>query len=113
MVSLEEVIKRSGVSTEYLERECPKEDVINLLGYIPTNWKLTGAHLGLSGKDLSDIDEENKKVENKRLTTLYKWKSKFAFKATYYELVKAFHESGENEESLRLCEYLASKDPGL
>ena len=105
--TLKDLIARSGVRD--IDKECSDEDIL-AFGDFCDPWKQVGLHLGLTEAQLSAIDEENRTVSLKRLAVLQKWKSRFAFRATYRALVNALLKCEKTDEARKVCNTLAQKE---
>ena len=106
-LTLEDLIARSGVKN--INKECTDEDIL-AFGDFCDPWQLVGVFLGLDTAQLSAIDEDNRTVSLKRLGTLQKWKSRFAFNATYRVLINALLRCGKADRALKVCQILAQKE---
>ena len=52
---------------------------------------------------MEDIEDDNRRAEQKRLAMLKKWHNKFTHKATYLALVQALANSGKNSQAADVC----------
>ena len=106
-LTLEDLIAKSGVKN--VNRECTDGDIL-AFGDFCDPWRQVGMYLGLDSAELSAIDEDNRTVSLKRLGTFQKWKSKFAFNATYRVLITALLKCGKADQALKVCQILAQKE---
>ena len=106
-ITLEQLIVKYGVKN--IDTECTDDDILSL-GDLCDPWNLVGRHLGLTESQLSAIDEDNLKVDLKRLGVLHKWRSLNAFQATYRKLVEALLRCGKVDKALKVCQALAKKE---
>ena len=104
--TLNDLIARSGVRD--IDKECTGEDIL-AFGEFCDPWKEVGLHLGLTEAQLSAINEDNQTVSLKRLAVLQRWKSIFAFRATYRALVKALLKCEKNDAARKVCNIIAQK----
>ena len=74
------------------------------------HWKLIGGRVGLTEADLTAIEGDNRTVEEKRVGMVGKWKSKFAFKATYRALIGALLAEGRSAEAIEACKVIKAAE---
>ena len=101
-ITAEEVAKRAGVSLENLNQEYSDDHIREGLAELCDPWRLTGEYLKLSSAQLNAIDENYKKVEEKRIAVLQRRKED-SFDATYLLLVKAFLAMKKAKQALEVC----------
>jgi hypothetical protein len=106
-LEVEELIARSGVKS--INKECSDEDIL-AFGDICDPWELVGKFLELSEPEISAIAEDNRTASLRRLGVLQKWKSKFAFKATYRVLITALLKCKKADQAWKVCQILAQKE---
>ena len=93
-------------------KEC--SDVVSLdLAKLCVYWKLIGGRIGLTEADLNAVDGDNGTVEEKRVGMLKKWKSKFAYKATYRALIEALLAEGRSAEAIEACKVIKAAEGWL
>ena len=102
-VTEEEIAKRANVSLEKLDQEYSDDDIREGLAELCDQWRLTGKYLKLEEHQLSAIDENNKKVEEKRIAVL-QVKRDQDLDATYLVLVRAFLAMKQAKKALKVCE---------
>jgi len=73
-------------------------------------WRTVAPHL-LEAREIKEVDVDQKYEQEKRHKSLQKWKSKFAFRATYKKLINAFLESARADHAEEVCKLLASLAP--
>ena len=103
-LSVEEVADRASVRLDILSKECSIKPVD--LAKFCVKWKLIGKHLGLTEAEISAVDGDNGTVDEKRVGMLEKWKSTFAFKATYQALIEALLAEGKSAEAIEACKVI-------
>ena len=97
-----EVAKRAGVSLEKLNEEYSDDHIREGLAELCDPWRLTGEYLKLSSPQLNAIEENYKKVEEKRIAVL-RIRKENSFDATYLLLVKAFLAMKKANKALEVC----------
>ena len=111
-LSVEEAANRAGVGLDILSKEC-SDAVSHDLADFCIKWKLIGGRVGLTEADLSAVDGNNGTVEEKRVGMLKKWKSKFAFRATYRALMEALLAEGRCAEAIEACKVIKAAEGWL
>ena len=106
-LTLGDLIAQSGVKD--IDKECSNNDILEF-GDFCDPWELVGRFLGLNEAELSAIAEDNHTVSLRRLGALQKWKSKFAFRATYRVLIDALLKCGKAHQGLQICQIVAQKE---
>ena len=102
--NLLEIITHANTTVESLNRECTKDaTVLQQLADCCHPFKIIGPHLNLEEQEMEDIEDDNRRAEQKRLAMLKKWHKKFAHKATYLVLVQALVNSGKNSQAADVC----------
>ena len=95
-----DIAARVGVSLDSLSSvECSRAVLLDLAKFC-VDWKLIGRRLGLTDAEITAIDSDNKKEEEKRVGMMEKWKDKFAFRATYLVFIKALLAVGMTQGAL-------------
>ena len=106
-VRLNELLNYVGISELVIDQSCSEEH-IKLLS-VSLKWRSVAPHLGLSAADIEEIEFDSKVESERRLKTLQMWKDKYAFKATYKELVKALLTVGNASHAHDVCKLLKSE----
>lgn len=108
-VTLQEVADHIQISMESLKQKCTSEPkVLQRLAECCYPMNIVGLQLGLKGVEISDIQQDSITAEEKRLAMLQKWKSKFAYRATYQVLIEALLACKKNEQATEACRIIAS-----
>ena len=107
-VTVEELIAYVGISADELNKPCSDEHIANISLFL-TNWQRVAPHLGLTETDEEDVEEEEKKTQDKRYKTLRRWKNKYLFKATYRVLVDVFLKLGKANLAEKVCRLLVDE----
>ena len=107
-LSVEEAADRAGLRLDILSKEYSVKPID--LARFCMNWNLIGKHLGLTEADLTAVDGDNRTVEEKRVGILEKWKSKFAFKATYRAFIEALLAEGRCEDAIGACKVIKAAE---
>ena len=105
-LTLEDLIAEYGVKN--IDKECSDEDIL-AFGEFCDPWEEVGKFLGLSPADISAITEDHRTASLRRLGVLQKWKSRFAFKATYRALITALLKCKKADEARKVC-HIAQKE---
>ena len=111
-VTFEELITHVGISPDKLNKPCSDEDIASTSLFL-TNWRTVAPLLGLTETDEEDVEEEGKKMQHKRYSTLQRWKNKYLFKATYRVLVDVFLKLSRADLAERVCKLLVDKGTKL
>ena len=112
-VTVEELVRAVGIDEAKLNERCTQDCLATISTSVGFDWQLAAPHLGLSGTDVDDIEQEGKKEQEKRRKTLEKWIRKYAFKATYRMLVEAFLKISRADQAEEVCRLLISKSGEL
>ena len=105
-LTLEDLIAEFGVKN--IDKECSDEDILAFKDFCDP-WEEVGTALRLSAADISAIAEDHRIASLRRLGVLQKWKSKFAFKATYRALITALLECNKGDKARQVYRILAQK----
>ena len=70
------------------------------------DWKGAARYLKLNDSEVNAVESDGRDKQDKRHKTLHKWKSKFAFKATYRNLIQALLDSGKGDHAEEVCKLL-------
>ena len=104
-VTVEELLKETEICPERLDERTTDDDLREIALFL-TSWRKVVAYLELSKIDLDDVEQEGKDEQEKRLKALQKWKSKFAFKATYRKLVDILLSLSMADVAEKVCQLL-------
>ena len=104
-VTLSEIVAEVGISLEDLDTKVSDKHLLKVSLFL-AEWRTVAPYLGLDDVDVEDIEQDGKKEADKRHKTLQRWKSKFAFKATYKKLAEAFLTIGKAHEAEKVCRLL-------
>ena len=102
-VSREDLLEYMGLVDANLRGRCKEEDLKELSLHVAGPWENLAQHLNLSKADIEDIDAERSGHEMKVLHALQKWKTKYAFKASFGSLVDTFLKLGDAEMAEKVC----------
>ena len=100
-ISAEKVANGVGLAADELSKPC-NGSIIPSLADCFSQWKVIFGSL-LSELDLSDVDKENSKEEEKRIAALRKWRDRNGCEATYKVLVDTLLNRGERYQAEILC----------
>ena len=107
-VTFEELIAYVGISADEVNKPCSDEHIASISLFL-ANWQTVVPHLGLTEIDEEDVEEEGKKTQDKRYKTLWKWKCKNLFKATYRVLIDVFLKLGRADLAEKVCRLLVGR----
>lgn len=107
-ISLQDLIDRFQLLPALLDKKVSEED-LRKISRIIDDHEIIGPELGLTKQEMTAISP-SKTHKLQRLETLRKWKQKYAFKATYRELIEALLECGRGEQAEYVCELLAQSE---
>lgn len=108
----ENVARRLDVDPRLLERPCDERVLPSLATFVHP-WREVFSFL-LAPLDLDDVNSECISEQQKRLSSLRKWKERRGTEATYAELINALLENGSVDKAENLCLHIQtiSKEPG-
>ena len=107
-VTFEELIAYVGISADDLNKPCSDEHITSISLFL-ASWQTVAPLLGLSETDEEDVEEEGKKTQDKRYKTLWKWKEKNLFKATYRVVVDVFLKLVRADLAEKVCRLLVDE----
>ena len=107
--TLEELVKKVGISQDQLDERCSDEHLKQISLFLDCNWRVISPHLGLRVRDINDIESEKKTEPERRLAALQKWKTVCGFKATLKILVEGLLSVQYAEDAERVCGLLPSQ----
>ena len=99
--SLEDIIKKTRVSPEYIEREISDEHVRDFAKYC-TSYEEIAPYLKLSD-EIIDAIKDKSSVELRRRETLKRWKRKYSIEATYRVLLEALIQIDKASLANEIC----------
>jgi len=103
-LTVRECVEEFGVSIHMLDKAVSEEHVKEISKF--WDWRTVAPQL-IGDKEVERIDLDEKNEERKQYMALQKWRRKFAFKATYLKLIKAFLESDRGDHAAEVCQLLA------
>ena len=99
--TLEELVKKVRISLDLLDQKCSDEHLKSISLFL--DWRSVAPHLGLSERDIEDIEFEKKKESERRLKTLQMWKMKYGYKATLKKLAEVLLKVENADDAERVC----------
>ena len=105
---MEKLLTEVGVQPEKLNERIGDDHLCEIALFL-TEWKTVVPFLGLDENDVDIIEQEERKEKVRRLKALRKWKSKFAFEATYRKLVKVLLSLAMTDVAEKVCHLLKGK----
>ena len=109
MITLEELIRHTGVTQKQLEQEC--DDVLlNDIAEHIVSYSKYGPKLGLSAADITTFQQNMRIADNAKLITaevFKEWHKKRSFLATYRVLAEVALELGDGTGAKTICELCA------
>ena len=106
-VTVDELLKETEICPERLDERTTDSHLREIALFL-ASWQKVATYLELSGNDLDDVEREGKDEQEKRLKALQKWKSKYAFKATYRKLVEVLLSLSMADTAEKVCQLLKS-----
>ena len=100
-ITLDECIEEFNLSDEVLDTKCSDEHILAVSSFL--DWKGVARYLKLNESEVGEVESDGRDEQDKRHKTLQKWKSKFAFKATYRNLIQALLNSGKGDHAEEVC----------
>ena len=108
--TLEEICKYHEVSCKELDQECSEESLSILAEVVSgSNWKSIATRLGIPEDFIDDIDNEYKRVQERKKAIITKWKSMLSFKATYSSFMNIFLEMKMADSVTKVIKLLKEK----
>ena len=107
-ITLDECIQQFDLADEVLDAKCSDKHILDVSRFL--DWKGVASYLKLTGSDMGEVDSDGRDEAGKQHKTLQKWKSKFAFKATYRNLIQALLDSGKGDHAEEVCKLLQKGD---
>ena len=105
-ITPEQLLTRAGVEKDLGDKECSDDHILEISCFLE-KWELVVSHLGLENPHIEEVKHNScDDIKLIRLNALRKWKSLFAFKATYRELLQALLKSGSTNHAVRVCNLL-------
>ena len=105
---VQDLVQHCGIEEACLNAEVTPECFHDISRYL-SQWKLLALKLKLSSADIEDIERDNKKAEEQRVSFLGKWKQKRSYKATYKALVESLLSIQRVDDARGVCRVL----PGM
>ena len=103
-ITLDECIEQFDLAAEDLDEKCSDEHILAVSRFL--DWKGVAPYLNLTDSEVDAVDSDGRDEPDKRHKTLQKWKSKFAFKATYKNLIQALLKSCKGDHAEEVCKLL-------
>ena len=103
--SVQDLVRHCGLKEAWLEREVTREHFHELSQYL-LDWRKLAPFLELSKADVNDIEENNRRAEDKRESFLEKWQQK-SMKPTYRVLVDALLKCEMVHDAKCVCRLLS------
>ena len=111
--TLEGLVKEVCISLHLLDQKCSDEHLKSISLFL--DWRSVAPHLGLSERDIEDVEVEKKTEPERRLKVLQKWKRKYGYMATFRKLVEVLLVVvGNADDAERVCRLLQTPtDTGM
>ena len=103
--SVQDLVQHCGTEEACLDAEVTPECFYDISRYL-SRWKLLAPKLKLSSADIEDIERDNRKAEEQRVSFLDKWKQNRSYEATYRALVESLHSIKRMEDARGVCRVL-------
>ena len=105
-ITIEDVANQAGISLASLSEYCSWTVLLGLAKYCD-RWKLVGRCLGLSEAEISDIDGDNRTVQEKRVGMLMKWKER-SLTTSYHMFIEALLSQGMTQAGVEACKVIGA-----
>ena len=102
--TLEELVKKVRISLDLLDQKCSDEHLKSISLFL--DWRSVAPHLGLSERNIEDIEADKKKESERRFKTLQTWRKKYGYKATLKKLAEALLSVENADDAERVCRLL-------
>ena len=99
--TLEELVKKVRISLDLLDQKCSDEHLKSISLFL--DWRSVAPHLGLSERNIEDIEADKKKESERRFKTLQTWRKKYGYKATLKKLAEALLSVENADDAERVC----------
>ena len=102
--TLEGLVKELRISPKLLNQKCSDEHLKSISLFL--DWRNVAPHLGLSERDIEEVEFEKKTEPERRLKVLQKWKRKYGYKATFKSFVTILLAVENADDAERVCALL-------
>ena len=102
--TLEELVKKVRISLDLLDQKCSDEHLKSISLFL--DWRSVAPHLGLSERNIEDIEADKRKESERRLNVLQTWRKKYGYKATLKKLAEALLSVENADDAERVCRLL-------
>ena len=103
--TLEDLVKEVCISPDLLDQKCSHEHLKSISLFLDS-WRRVAPHLGLSKRDIEDIEADERTESERRLEVLRKWKMKYGYKATFRNFVVVLLVVGNADNAEQVCRLL-------
>ena len=103
-ITLDDCIEHFDLTAEVLDAKCSDKHILAVSSFL--DWRGVAPYLNLTDSEVDAVDSDGKDELDKRHKTLQKWRSKFAFKATYKNLIQALLDSSRGDHAEEVCKLL-------
>ena len=103
-ITLDDCIEEFNLADDILDTKCSDEHILAVSSFL--DWKGVARYLKLNDSEVGEVESDGRDEQDKRHKTLQKWMSKFAFKATYRNLIQALLDSGRGDHAEKVCKLL-------
>lgn len=109
---LTSLLKRYNISQSDLEIQCEDELFLTLMSKIPS---FEGAvpYFGFTPPEIDELLMDNQKVNSRKISMLWKWRSRNGSCATYLAIVKIFLKMGSQELAEVVLKHIGASNPSL
>ena len=102
--TLEQLVKKVGISLDLLDQKCSDEHLRSISLFL--DWRRVAPHLGLSERDIKNIEFEKRTETERRLKVLQMWKNKYSYEATLKNVTVALLAVGNADDAEQVCRLL-------
>ena len=102
--TLEGLVKEVRISLHLLDLKCTDEHLVSISLFL--DWRSVALHLGLSERNIEDIEVDKRTESERRLKVLQTWKEQYGYMATFKSLINVLLAVGKADDAERVCRLL-------
>ena len=105
-ISPQDLMEKYQLSPHQLDKEVSEGHLMDV-SWIIADHEILGRELGLNGAEMTAVNADSSTHQLKKIEMLRTWKQKFAWKATYRQLIEALLKCRKGDDAQKVCELLA------
>ena len=109
---LTSLLKRYNLSESDLKIQCEDELFLTLMSKIPS-FEAAVPYFGFTPPEIDELQMDNQKVNSRKISMLWKWRSRNGSGATYLAIVKIFLKMGSQELAEIVLKHTGASNPSL